>query len=57
MVDSSVGGDWDVWDDDDEFMMNSVLKKKIVKLSKQLKKYGCCPLQDLIVCLLFEDES
>ena len=39
VVDSSVGGDWDVWDDDDDFMGNAVLNKKIGKLSKQLKKY------------------
>ncbi|KAF0297680.1 F-box only protein 28 [Amphibalanus amphitrite] len=38
VVDSSVGGDWDVWDEDDDFMGNAVLKKKIGKLSKQLKK-------------------
>ncbi|XP_037069317.1 F-box only protein 28-like [Pollicipes pollicipes] len=38
VVDSSVSGDWDVWDDDDDFMVNSALKKKIGRMSKQLKK-------------------
>jgi len=38
VVDSSVAGDWDVWDEDDDFMISAVLKKKIGKLSKQLKK-------------------
>lgn len=38
VVDSSVSGDWDVWDEEDDYMVSSVLKKKISKLSKQLKK-------------------